>query len=70
MLFRSPDSIPLRARRILDTADHVAAILTVAQHEPASAPTSASAMAAQETLLRPLWDAIRAARLAAIHTAD
>ncbi|MBU3064841.1 hypothetical protein KO481_25345 [Nocardia sp. NEAU-G5] len=65
-----PDSIPLRARRILDTADHVAAILTVAQHEPASAPTSASAMAAQETLLRPLWDAIRAARLAAVHAAS
>jgi hypothetical protein len=62
-----PDSISLRARRILDTADHVAAILTVAQHEPASAPTSASAAAAHETLLRPLWDAIRAARLAAVH---
>ncbi|MFI9502978.1 hypothetical protein [Nocardia sp. NPDC052566] len=62
-----PESIPLRARRILDTADHVAAILTVAQREPASAPTSASAIGAQETLLRPLWDAIRAARLVAIH---
>jgi hypothetical protein len=62
-----PDWIPLRARRILDTTDHVAAILTVAQRAPASAPTSASAMAAQETLLRPLWNAIRAARLAAIH---
>ncbi|MBH0774807.1 hypothetical protein [Nocardia bovistercoris] len=62
-----PDSIPLRARRILDTADHVAAILTVAQREPASSPTSASAIGAQETLLRPLWDAIRAARLVAVH---
>ncbi|RMI30351.1 hypothetical protein [Nocardia stercoris] len=62
-----PDTVPLRARRILDSADHVAAILTVAQREPASAPSSASAMAAQETLLRPLWNAIRAARLAAIH---
>ncbi|WP_026342833.1 hypothetical protein [Nocardia sp. BMG111209] len=62
-----PDSIPLRARRILDTADHVAAILAVAQREPASAPTSASALSAQETLLRPLWNAIRAARLAAVH---
>lgn len=61
-----PDSIPLRARRILDTADHVAAILTVAQREPASAPTSASAIGAQESLLRPLWDAIRAARLVAV----
>ncbi|WP_028476777.1 hypothetical protein [Nocardia sp. CNY236] len=64
---RYPDSIPLRARRILDTADHVAAILAVAQREPASAPTSASATGAQESLLRPLWDAIRAARLVAVH---
>ncbi|MFR9750102.1 hypothetical protein ACL02S_03580 [Nocardia sp. 004] len=62
-----PGSIPLRARRILDTADHVAAILTVAQREPASAPTSASAIGAQESLLRPLWDVIRAARLVAVH---
>lgn len=64
-----PESIPLRARRILDTADHVAAILTVAQREPASAPTSSSAIVTQETLLRPLWDAIRAARLVAVHAA-
>ncbi|WP_280335737.1 hypothetical protein [Nocardia wallacei] len=64
-----PDSAPLRARRILDTADHVAAILTVAQQAPASSPASASAMQAQETFLRPLWDAIRAARLAAVHAA-
>lgn len=63
-----PDSIPLRAKRILDTADHVAAILTVAQREPASSPTSASAATAHESLLRPLWDAIRAARLIAIRT--
>ena len=64
-----PDSIPLRARRILDSADHVAAILTVAQREPASSPTSATAIGAQEDLLRPLWDAIRAARLVAVHAA-
>ncbi|MEU4311802.1 hypothetical protein [Nocardia sp. NPDC024068] len=64
-----PECVPLRAKRILDTADHVAAILTVAQREPASAPTSASAATAHETLLRPLWDAIRAARLVAAHTA-
>ncbi len=62
-----PESMPLRARRILDSADQVAAILTVAEREPASAPTSASAAAAQESLLRPLWNAIRAARLAAVH---
>lgn len=64
-----PDSIPLRAKRILDTADHVAAILTVAQHEPASAPTSASAIGAHESLLRPLWNTIREARLVAVHAA-
>lgn len=64
-----PDSIPLRAKRILDTADHVAAILTVAQREPASSPTSASAATAQESLLRPLWDVIRAARLVAVRSA-
>jgi hypothetical protein len=64
-----PESIPLRARRILNTADHVAAILTVAQHQPASSPTSATAIGAQEDLLRPLWDAIRAARLVAVHAA-
>ncbi len=64
-----PESIPLRARRILDTADHVAAILTVAQREPASSPTSSTSIGAQESLLRPLWDAIRAARLVAVHAA-
>lgn len=64
-----PDCVPLRAKRILDTADHVQAILTVAQREPASAPTSATAATAHESLLRPLWDAIRAARLVAVHTA-
>ena len=64
-----PDCVPLRAKRILDTADHVAAILTVAQREPASAPTSTSAATAQESLLRPLWDALRSARLIAIQTA-
>ena len=64
-----PDSAPLRARRILDSADHVAAILTVAQQTAPSSPSSASAVQAQETLLRPLWNAIRAARLAAVNAA-
>lgn len=64
---RYPDSMPLRARRILDTADQVAAILTVAEREPDSAPASSTALAAQEALLRPLWTAIRDARLAAVH---
>lgn len=64
-----PDSAPLRARRILDSADHVAAILTVAQQTAPSSPSSASAVQAQETLLRPLWNALRAARLAAVNAA-
>ncbi|MGA4788379.1 hypothetical protein [Nocardia sp. AB354] len=64
-----PDSAPLRARRILDSADHVAAILTVAQQTAPSSPSSASAVQAQETLLRPLWSALRAARLAAVNAA-
>ncbi|MBO0854858.1 MAG: hypothetical protein J2P18_13980 [Nocardia sp.] len=64
-----PDSAPLRARRILDSADHVAAILTVAQQTSPSSPTSAGAMQAHERLLRPLWNALRAARLAAVNAA-
>lgn len=62
-----PDSMPIRARRILDTADRVAAILTVAARQPASAPASATGSGAQEGALRPLWAAIRAARLAAVN---
>lgn len=64
-----PDYAPLRARRILDSADHVAAILTVAERTAPSTPSSAGAVQAQETLLRPLWDAIRTARLAAVNAA-
>ena len=64
-----PDCAPLRARRILDSADHVAAILTVAEQTTPSSPSSAGAARAQETLLRPLWHALRAARLAAVNAA-
>lgn len=64
-----PTSIPLRARRVLDTADHVAAILTVAQRTPTHTPTAASSERTHETLFRPLWNAIRHARLAAIKAA-
>lgn len=64
-----PESTPLRARRVLDTADHVAAILTVAQREPSFTPASATGARAQEDLFRPLWDAIRAARLVAVRSA-
>jgi hypothetical protein len=65
---RYPDSMPIRARRVLDSADRVAAILTVAARQPASAPASASGSELHEDALRPLWRAIRTARLAAVNS--
>ena len=38
-----PDSMSVQARRILQTADHVAAILAVAQRESVSLPTTVAA---------------------------
>jgi hypothetical protein len=66
---RYPESTPLRARRVLDTADHVAAILTVAQHEPSCTPATAAGAREQEDLFRPLWSVIRQARLVAVRAA-
>ncbi|MCX5046639.1 hypothetical protein OG921_26040 [Aldersonia sp. NBC_00410] len=65
-----PSSMPIRARRVLDSADRVAAILTVAARQPASAPASVSGAGLQEDALRPLWTAIRTARLAAVNSAS
>ncbi|KAA0023592.1 hypothetical protein [Antrihabitans cavernicola] len=62
---RYPPELSARAQRVLDSADRVAAILTVAEREPATASVSASGAAASEDLLRPLWSAVRSARLAA-----
>ena len=62
-----PDSMPLRARRVFDAAEHVAAILAVAARTPAAAAASASAAEHEEGTLRPLREAIRAARLAALN---
>lgn len=64
-----PESTPLRARRVLDTADHVAAILTVAQREPSFSPASVTGLREQEDLFRPLWSVIRDARLVAVRAA-
>lgn len=61
----TPDGTPVRALRILDTADQVAAILTVAGESSGRAQTAAGAAARDDTL-RPLWTAVRAARLAAV----
>ncbi|RVW04136.1 hypothetical protein [Rhodococcus xishaensis] len=63
---RYPDSVPTRALRILDSADRVAAILTVAEQDSPTEGTSASSAAAHERLLRPLWTAVRTARVAAV----
>lgn len=61
----TPDGTPARVLRILDTADQVAAILTVAG-ESSSRAQSAAGVAARDDLLRPLWSAVRDARLAAV----
>ncbi|MBY6410020.1 hypothetical protein HQ346_01340 [Rhodococcus sp. BP-252] len=63
---RYPDETPERALRVLESADRVAAILSVARHSsPTEEPTAHSA-AAREDLIRPLWNAVRSARLGAI----
>ncbi len=67
-LHRYPESIPARARRVLDSADHVAAILTVAEDESTTAAPSASGALAREELLRPLWNSVRSARLVAVQS--
>ena len=64
--YRYPATIPDRSRRVLDAADHVAAILTVAEREPTSSAASATGAAVREQTLRPLWAAVRAARMAAV----
>lgn len=61
-----PDSVPTRALRILDSADQVAAILAVAEDDSPTEAPSASGAAAREQLLRPLWTAVRTARVAAV----
>lgn len=63
---RYPDSMPTRALRILDSSDQVAAILSVAEHDSPTEAPSATGAAAREELLRPLWSAVRTARVAAV----
>lgn len=63
---RYPTETSERVLRVLESADRVAAILSVAQHSsPTEAPTAAAA-AARESLVRPLWSAVRSARLSAV----
>ncbi|WP_037150485.1 hypothetical protein [Rhodococcoides fascians] len=65
---RYPAEMSDRAFRVLESADRVAAILTVAAGSaPSEAPT-ATAAAAREELVRPLWSAVRTARTIAVAT--
>ena len=66
---RYPDSIPQRAVRILDSADQVAAILTVAGRGGGLRAGSATTLDARESALRPLWTAVRHARVGAVDAA-
>ncbi|TCN57945.1 hypothetical protein EV641_10140 [Rhodococcus sp. SMB37] len=63
---RYPEVLPPRAVRILESADQVAAILTVASAGKGRQAGSASAAAAREDALRPLWSAVRLARIGAV----
>lgn len=63
---RYPDHLPARAVRILDSADQVAAILTVASGGRGLQAGSASAVSMREEALRPLWTTVRTARLTAV----
>ncbi|MCW4353145.1 hypothetical protein ONR57_07525 [Hoyosella sp. YIM 151337] len=64
--FRYPASIPGRAARVLDAANEIDAILTVAdRYGPVGAITAAQSDN-REALLRPLRTAVREARLAAV----
>ncbi|UTT50471.1 hypothetical protein [Rhodococcus gordoniae] len=66
---RYPPSLPARAVRILDTADQVAAILTVAGRGGGLRAGSVSGTAGREGALQPLWAAVREARVGAVAAA-
>jgi hypothetical protein len=64
-----PPGIPSRALRVLQRANEVAAILTVATTAGPGGAVSASAMRRRMDALRPLDHAVRAARMAAVNEA-
>lgn len=61
-----PRGVPPRALRVLDQAQHVAAILEAAAQDAPGGAWSASAADAREQLLRPLWADVRTAQVAAV----
>jgi hypothetical protein len=64
-----PPGMPQRAMRVLQRAAEVAAILQVASGDEPGAAMSASAVRARADALRPLSDAVRIARRAAVNEA-
>jgi hypothetical protein len=66
---RWPDGMPQRALRVLQRATEVSAILDLANEDEPGGALSASAAHKRAEALRPLFDAVRAARCAAIDEA-
>ena len=61
-----PDEVPQRPLRVLQRAAEVEAILLVATEDSPGAAVSASETRARTDTLRPLFDAVRAARCASV----
>lgn len=61
-----PPGTPPRALRVLDQAEHIAAILTAATADTPGGAQTAAAAIGREELLRPLWTAVRTAQRAAV----
>jgi hypothetical protein len=66
---RWPDGMPQRALRVLQRATEVSAILDLAGEDEPGGALSASAATKRAEALRPLFDAVRTARCAAIDEA-
>jgi hypothetical protein len=64
-----PDGMPPRSLRVFQRAAEVAAILTVAASDAPGGAVSASATQARDDALRPLSEAVRRARCAAVEEA-
>lgn len=65
---RWPASLSPRHLQVIDTADTVAAILTVAAAVATEQAPSASTAHTREVLLRRLWDVVRVARVASANS--
>ncbi|AUS80588.1 hypothetical protein C1701_22140 [Actinoalloteichus sp. AHMU CJ021] len=64
-----PEAMPQRALRVLERSAEVAAILDVASRDAPGGALSASAARARDEALRPIFNAVRAARMTAVDDA-